>query len=276
MAEFGALLKTAREDRGMTLRQIATSTKISMVALEALEREDFSRLPGGIFSRAFVRAYALEVGLDPDQTVAMFIEEYDKAASMRAERAPRPEVTADDREFLERQRRAGRILRVVLIALVLIAAGAFILWQARASWQARSTLPKRDTGGGSRPCCTARRRRPCRNRPRPLHRCPPAHCPPVLVAHPRRRPRTRRRRRPTRSRCVEVTGLLGPCPRRWRRGVRRNHAHGDNRDFKPGREVVFDVKRRRALDREWAARNLEKPGRPAQPLTKATLAQYVQ
>jgi len=41
MAEFGALLKQAREDRGMTLRQIATSTKISMAALEALEREDF-------------------------------------------------------------------------------------------------------------------------------------------------------------------------------------------------------------------------------------------
>jgi cytoskeletal protein RodZ len=137
MAEFGSLLKQAREDRGLTLRQIATTTKISMVALEALERDDFSRLPGGIFSRAFVRAYALEVGLEPDQTVATFIEEYDKAASMRAQRVTRPEVTADDRAFLERQRRAGRILRTVLIALVLILAGAFVLWQARSSWHAQ-------------------------------------------------------------------------------------------------------------------------------------------
>ena len=134
MAEFGALLKQAREDRGLSLRQIASSTKISMVALEALERDDFSRLPGGIFSRAFVRAYALEVGLEPDQTVATFIEEYDKAASTRAQRVTRPEVTADDRAFLERQRRAARILRAVLIALVLIVAGAFVLWQARTSW----------------------------------------------------------------------------------------------------------------------------------------------
>jgi cytoskeletal protein RodZ len=134
MAEFGALLKQAREDRGLSLRQIAATTKISMVALEALERDDFSRLPGGIFSRAFVRAYALEVGLEPDQTVATFIEEYDKAASMRAQRVTRPEVTADDRAFLERQRRAARILRAVLIAFVLIVAGAFVLWQARTSW----------------------------------------------------------------------------------------------------------------------------------------------
>ena len=40
-----------------------------MSALEALERNDISRLPGGIFSRAFVRSYAIEVGLDPEATI---------------------------------------------------------------------------------------------------------------------------------------------------------------------------------------------------------------
>jgi cytoskeletal protein RodZ len=65
MSEFGARLKQAREERGISLRQIATATKISMGALEALERDDFSRLPGGIFSRAFVRAYAIEVDMIP-------------------------------------------------------------------------------------------------------------------------------------------------------------------------------------------------------------------
>ena len=53
MSDFGQQLKQAREARGVSLWQIATSTKISVVALEALERGDFSRLPGGIFSRAF-------------------------------------------------------------------------------------------------------------------------------------------------------------------------------------------------------------------------------
>src|SRR4051794_39535358 len=60
--DFGGTLRAARERRGLSLRQIATATKISMLTLEALERNDLARLPGGIFSRAFVRAYALEVG----------------------------------------------------------------------------------------------------------------------------------------------------------------------------------------------------------------------
>ena len=51
-------MKRAREERGVSLRQIADATKISVSALEALERNDISRLPGGIFSRAFVRSYA--------------------------------------------------------------------------------------------------------------------------------------------------------------------------------------------------------------------------
>jgi len=59
---FGGKLRDARESRGVSLRQIANATKISVAALEALERNDISRLPGGIFSRAFVRSYASEVG----------------------------------------------------------------------------------------------------------------------------------------------------------------------------------------------------------------------
>ena len=57
----------------MTLREIANRTKISVGVLESLERSDISKLPGGIFSRGFVRSYAKEVGLDPDTTVEEFI-----------------------------------------------------------------------------------------------------------------------------------------------------------------------------------------------------------
>lgn len=60
----------------MSLAQIAASTKISTMVLEALERNDVSRLPGGLFSRAFVRAYAREVGLDPGRTVDEFIARF--------------------------------------------------------------------------------------------------------------------------------------------------------------------------------------------------------
>ena len=73
---FGGRLRDARERRGVSLRQIANATKISVAVLEALERNDISKLPGGIFGRAFVRSYAIEVGLDPDATIQEFIAQF--------------------------------------------------------------------------------------------------------------------------------------------------------------------------------------------------------
>src|SRR3954471_20028250 len=74
--DFGSRLRAARERRGITVRQVASATKISASAIEALERNDLSGLPGGIFSRAFVRAYAIEVGLDPDLAIEQFQEQF--------------------------------------------------------------------------------------------------------------------------------------------------------------------------------------------------------
>ena len=74
--DFGTTLRDARERRGVSLRQIANATKISVAVLEALERNDISRLPGGIFGRAFVRSYAVEVGLDPEATIQQFIAQF--------------------------------------------------------------------------------------------------------------------------------------------------------------------------------------------------------
>src|ERR1700748_649996 len=74
--DFGSKLRAARERRGISLRQIANATKISVAALEALERNDISRLPGGIFRRAFVRSYAIEIGLDPEQTIQEFMAQF--------------------------------------------------------------------------------------------------------------------------------------------------------------------------------------------------------
>jgi cytoskeletal protein RodZ len=128
MSDFGTQLKQARENRGISLRQVATSTKISVVALEALERGDFSRLPGGIFSRAFVRSYATEVGLNPDEVVAQFLVELGAAVPAEDD-TPRPDVTDDDRAFLERQRKAGMALRIGLAVLALLIVASVIAWQ---------------------------------------------------------------------------------------------------------------------------------------------------
>jgi cytoskeletal protein RodZ len=128
--DLGARLKQARQHRGVSLRDIATATKISVVALEALERNDYSRLPGGIFSRAFVRAYALAVGVEPEEAVNEFLVDFTRWEKERERSKKRPEITADDREFLERQRRALRTFRMVLVVVVLVvvSAGSYAAW----------------------------------------------------------------------------------------------------------------------------------------------------
>jgi cytoskeletal protein RodZ len=116
---FGNKLREARERRGITLREIANTTKISVSALEALERNDISRLPGGIFSRAFVRSYASEVGLDPEETIREFIAQ-----------CPHDSVTAGhpsserlvDSDTLESDRRmASTFLRLLVISIPIAA-----------------------------------------------------------------------------------------------------------------------------------------------------------
>jgi cytoskeleton protein RodZ len=129
MDDLGSRLKRAREEQGLPLKIIATRTKISVSALEALERNDLTRLPGGIFGRAFVRAYAQELGLDADQTVSDFQADLEESERLAAERSiKRVEITDDDREFLDRQRRALRTLRIVVVTLVVIAV-VLLVWR---------------------------------------------------------------------------------------------------------------------------------------------------
>lgn len=70
---FGEQLRQAREAKHITLQEIAATTKISCRALQALEDEHFSQLPGGIFNKGFVRAYARYVGLDEDTMLAAYL-----------------------------------------------------------------------------------------------------------------------------------------------------------------------------------------------------------
>jgi transcriptional regulator with XRE-family HTH domain len=71
---FGARLRERRERQQIALASIAEQTKISVSLLEALERDDVSHWPAGIFRRAFIRAYAHAIGLEPDVVVREFLE----------------------------------------------------------------------------------------------------------------------------------------------------------------------------------------------------------
>jgi transcriptional regulator with XRE-family HTH domain len=73
---FGARLRQRREGQEIALVTIAEQTKIKLSLLEALERDDVSHWPSGIFRRAFIRAYAHAIGLNPDVVVREFLEIY--------------------------------------------------------------------------------------------------------------------------------------------------------------------------------------------------------
>src|SRR5687768_12292940 len=113
----GARLREARGRRGVSLRQIANSTRISVTSLEALERSDLSRLPGGIFTRAFIRAYAQEVGLDPDRTIQDFIAELPPEAAT----ATAHPAAVEDGDALDSERKAvATAIRLILVSLPII------------------------------------------------------------------------------------------------------------------------------------------------------------
>jgi len=131
MDDFGGKLRQARERRGISLRQISASTKISASALEALERNDISKLPGGLFSRAFVRSYAMEVGLDPDETVREFLDRFNQETTPTAQTVA-VEVPEHEREFEEQRRRAALIVKVTLISIPVLAVVLYFALRGRA------------------------------------------------------------------------------------------------------------------------------------------------
>ncbi len=73
LGAFGEKLRKQREQRGLALDAISNTTKISTRMLRALEDEHFDQLPGGVFNKGFVRAYARQVGLDEEETITDYL-----------------------------------------------------------------------------------------------------------------------------------------------------------------------------------------------------------
>ena len=74
--DFGRELRRERERRGISLEELAEATKVSVELWDAMEQNDFSRWPSGIFARAFVRDYARAIGLDSDAVVNEFCRHF--------------------------------------------------------------------------------------------------------------------------------------------------------------------------------------------------------
>jgi cytoskeletal protein RodZ len=74
LPSFGEKLRLERERQNITLDHVSVSTKISIRMLRAIEEDHFNQLPGGIFNKGFIRAYARVLGLDEEQTVAEYLK----------------------------------------------------------------------------------------------------------------------------------------------------------------------------------------------------------
>lgn len=133
MDPFGVRLKQEREKRKISLEDVSAATKISSRFLSAIESGRFDQLPGGIFNRGFVRAYARHLGLDEEQIVA----DYRLAAG---EDDPNVPVETDLPQETQPDVSSGRSERPwkELAALLLLLAIGFSLWKFRSREVARN------------------------------------------------------------------------------------------------------------------------------------------
>jgi len=100
MAEtLGEKLRAAREERGISISEVAEQTRIAPMYIECIEKDNYKPLPGGIFNKGFVKSYARFIGYDEHEA----LQEYGAIAT-QAEgtqddhfRSYRPEVLTDDR-----------------------------------------------------------------------------------------------------------------------------------------------------------------------------------
>ena len=130
MSSFGEEIRRERELRTITLREISEATKISMRYLDALERNDFRHLPGGVFNKGFVRAYSQYIGIDPDAMVnAYLLEEQNQEAKARQHESSRKgEPPVPPRSPVQRRpKRASRAAwAIASVVLLLLLAGAVL------------------------------------------------------------------------------------------------------------------------------------------------------
>jgi cytoskeleton protein RodZ len=127
---FGDHLRAARAARGISVREISVRTRIAVRSLEALEENEIGKLPGGIFSRAFVRAYAQEVGLDPDETVRMFVQQFPIDHVMAGSTDAVEGEIGRGQEAQRRRQRLGYLLTAA-IGIPLVGLAAYLIWSSR-------------------------------------------------------------------------------------------------------------------------------------------------
>jgi cytoskeleton protein RodZ len=122
MGDLGGDLRRARERAGLSLEHLSALTKIRQGLLDALEHDDFGRLPSGLLTRGHLRAYAREVGLDPESVVHRYRDEFERSSLPSARSV---ELTDDEIHRIARRIQSG------IGVIILAALAAFLFYQDR-------------------------------------------------------------------------------------------------------------------------------------------------
>ena len=96
---LGENLRAAREQRGVSISEVAEQTRIAPMYIECIENDNYKPLPGGIFNKGFVKSYARFIGYDENQALQEYNRLLSQTESVQDDRAQsyRPEVLTDDR-----------------------------------------------------------------------------------------------------------------------------------------------------------------------------------
>src|SRR5262249_16037278 len=128
MVSLGDELKRERELREISLREISEATKISVRILEAIENDNYKILPGGIFNRNFLRAYAGFIGLDPEIIVRKYQQQH--AVALDEEAPPGMGIHPEGNAGASSGKKRMRIL-VAFGVLLLLVIAVFVVYRMK-------------------------------------------------------------------------------------------------------------------------------------------------
>ena len=119
MESFGEYLKNLREERDISLQRISEKTKIAVTNLDLLEQDRYDLLPPRVFVKGFIRSYAAEVGLDPEETTQRF-DDFTKEGEL-------PDYNMEEHPLFQQQFGSRSLIGSPVFTIALTAAGILAL-----------------------------------------------------------------------------------------------------------------------------------------------------
>jgi cytoskeletal protein RodZ len=141
---IGEKLRLAREARGIALRDISEQTRISIRYLEAIETDDYKRLPGGIFNRSFIRAYAKFIGYDEHQA----LEDYARTLRERGETDDEGSKSHQSLVYTDDGGHSRSSMKTLILAILILAALSLAVWGGLEFYKRRTGQRPRPPGTG--------------------------------------------------------------------------------------------------------------------------------